>query len=175
MEGQPMDMRDKIAEVLEISMDNVNDMDVTFGDFAAAGADAILEALPDIIAQPMTERKFTPPTTFPAEYRNGYGQKCVILVQDPSGRFIGYVDQGDEWRSRVWDATGWFGIDSTGPDLHDIPQVISTWQNVHKTFGTFLLHRSRPEADKDALPLSRIAVLRRDTIDGVTTAHLEDV
>ena len=50
MEGQPMDMRDKIAEVLEISMDNVNDMDVTFGDFAAAGADAILEALPDIIA-----------------------------------------------------------------------------------------------------------------------------
>jgi hypothetical protein len=43
-------MRDQIAEVLEISMDNVNDMDVTFEDIARAGADAILAALPDMIA-----------------------------------------------------------------------------------------------------------------------------
>lgn len=50
MGAQPMNVRDKIAEVLEISMDNVNDVDVTLDDFASAGADAILEALPDIIA-----------------------------------------------------------------------------------------------------------------------------
>ena len=39
-----MSMRDQIAEVLEISMDNVNDMDVTFEDIARAGADAIMAA-----------------------------------------------------------------------------------------------------------------------------------
>jgi hypothetical protein len=45
-----MSMRDQIAEVLEISTDNVNDIDGTFEDIARAGADAILAALPDMIA-----------------------------------------------------------------------------------------------------------------------------
>ena len=47
IDGYAMTLRDNIAEALEISMDNVNDMDVTFNDFANAGADAIL-ALPEI-------------------------------------------------------------------------------------------------------------------------------
>jgi hypothetical protein len=55
-------MRDQIAEVLEISMDNVNDMDVTFEDIARAGADAIIAALPDMIPnlawEYMTERGY---------------------------------------------------------------------------------------------------------------------
>ena len=51
------------------------------------------------------------------------------------------------------------------------PAVTSTWQNIYPTCSKYT---SRAQADKYADPY-RIAVLRRDTINGVTTAHLEDV
>ena len=121
-------------------------------------------------------RKFTPPTTpVPAEYKDGYGSKCVILAQDPSGGFVGYVVlSSGKWHSREWDATGRFGINSADPDLHDIPQATSTWQNVYPSGGASTVYGSRGDAD-DMSSSHRIAVMRRDTIDGVTTAHLEDV
>ena len=126
----------------------------------------------------MNERKFTPPTEteFPAEYRSGNGHKCVILAQDPSGGFVGYIVSGGKWRAREWDATGRFGISSTDPDLHDIPKLTSTWQNVYVSGKGTSLYGSRQDADAmQKLALSRIAVIRRDTINGVTIAHLEDV
>ena len=127
-------------------------------------------------------RKFTPPTTlFPAEYKNGYGQKCVILAQDPNGGFVGYiVTSGRKWWSREWDENGCFGINSAEPDLHDIPKVTSTWQNVFCNGYVGTLHPTRADADRGTYirhkrSYTRIAVLRRDTFNGVTTAHLEEV
>lgn len=127
-------------------------------------------------------RKFTPPTTpVPAEYKDGYGSKCVILAQDPSGGFVGYVVlSSGKWHSREWDATGRFGINSADPDLHDIPHATSTWQNVFCNGYVGTLHPTRADADRGTYirpkgSYTRIAVLRRDTIDGVTTPNLEGV
>ena len=61
----------------------------------------------------MTERKFTPPTEFPAEYVDRNGNKAVILGRGPRKKlpFIGYDANGyaatwtelgnyyDEWQS----------------------------------------------------------------------------
>lgn len=41
-----IDLHDQLAEIIEASMDNTNDMDVTFGDFARAAAEAIVAAMP---------------------------------------------------------------------------------------------------------------------------------
>ena len=41
----------------------------------------------------MDDRKFTPPTEFPAEYVTGWGHKAVILGRAPVGNYplIGYT------------------------------------------------------------------------------------
>lgn len=47
----------------------------------------------------MTERKFTPPTTFPQEYADGR----VVLGQAPDGGYIGHNRSSQALR---WDADG---------------------------------------------------------------------
>ena len=54
------------------------------------------------------------------------------------------------------------------------PAVTSTWQNVYPNSVSITRYNSRVEADA-VVYQDRIAVLRRDTVNGVTTAHLEDV
>ena len=79
----------------------------------------------------MTERKFTPPTEFPAEYVDGEGNKAVILGRGPHEAFpfIGHDAQGC---GECWTKFGGYYIGSTSPyDLHDIPKRISTWHNVY--------------------------------------------
>ena len=79
----------------------------------------------------MSDRKFTPPTKFPAEYVDGNGNKAVILGRGSDKAFplIGYGCEGDPY---CWTEEGVFDIDwPTKNDLHDIPKRISTWHNVY--------------------------------------------
>ena len=79
----------------------------------------------------MTERKFTPPTEFPAEYVDRNGNKAVILGRGPAEEvpFIGYNSVGDP---QCWTKLGGYFIGSTSPyDLRDIPKRITTWHNVY--------------------------------------------
>jgi hypothetical protein len=79
----------------------------------------------------MTERKFTPPTYFPAEYITGHGEKVVILGRAPVGNYplIGYIlyaEGGSAWpdcsSSEGWTEDGQHHIDWPSPDdLQDIP------------------------------------------------------
>ena len=93
----------------------------------------------------MTERKFTPPTEFPAEYVTGDGQKAVILGRAPVGDYplIGYTlhVEGKSALSDCWTEKGsMFTIEETSEgDLHDIPKRISTWHNV---YGGWVDHQS---------------------------------
>ena len=71
----------------------------------------------------MTERKFTPPTKFPADYVDGEGNKAVILGRGTCEEvpFIGYDAVGDP---QCWTKFGSYYIGSTSPyDLQDIPEV----------------------------------------------------
>ena len=79
----------------------------------------------------MTDRKFTPPTEFPAEYVDGYGNKVVILGRSNHKGYplIGFDHTGCP---RSWSEYGTItrGLSST-EDLHDIPKRIATWHNVY--------------------------------------------
>ena len=89
----------------------------------------------------MTERKFTPPTEFPAEYVTGEGQKIVILGRAPVGKYplIGYVLYAEDGSgcpdcasSDGWTEDGQHHTDFPSPDdLHDTPKRITTWHNVY--------------------------------------------
>ena len=71
----------------------------------------------------MTERKFTPPTEFPAEYVNRNGDKAVILGRGPRKElpFVGHDAAGN---ACSWTEKGEYYTEGTSPDdLHDIPQV----------------------------------------------------
>lgn len=81
----------------------------------------------------MTDRKFTPPTEFPAEYVDGNGNKAVILGRGPNKLFP-FIGHNAAGHARFWTAKG---VDPTdymyaGNDLHDIPKRITTWHNVYQ-------------------------------------------
>ena len=94
-----------------------------------------------------SERKFTPPTEFPAEYVDCCGKKAVVLGIAPncSHPFIGYDFEG---AACAWTERGEFtgGRFSSSFDLHDIPKRITTWHNVYVR-GLVGRYDSREEAD----------------------------
>ena len=98
----------------------------------------------------MAERKFTPPTEFPAEYVDGRGNKAVILGRGPDKQFpfIGYDAYGGVIS---WTEHGEVYPKQTNPyDLHDIPKRITTWHNVYKTWlGLQCAAREYADACKD--------------------------
>jgi len=98
----------------------------------------------------MAERKFTPPTEFPAEYVDGRGNKAVILGRGPDKQFpfIGYDAYGGVIS---WTEHGEVYPKQTNPyDLHDIPKRIATWHNVYKTWlGLQCAAREYADACKD--------------------------
>lgn len=124
----------------------------------------------------MTERKFTPPTEFPAEYVTGEGQKIVILGRAPVGNYplIGYVlyaEDGSGWpdcaSSDGWTEDGQHHTDFPSPDdLHDIPKRITTWHNVYNDswignpFFTRELADEHYDACKALRPRPRLCVYR---------------
>ena len=118
----------------------------------------------------MTDRKFTPPTKFPAEYVTGDGRKAVILGGAPDDIFIyvGYMLDGDGgWKVRSWGKDGLSGIYDPNEDLQDLPKkkVHRANDYVEGVGGGGHWLESRHDADANAGP-DRIAVIRREWIEG---------
>ena len=125
----------------------------------------------------MAKRKFTPPTSFPAEYVDGDGTKVVIYgrgkgdkpligqMEDQHGFFYGVTYSED-------------GVDSRGDswrDLHDIPKRITTWHNVYdKWISPQRIARNDADAGKDT---NRLCVYRieRDEDGGNPEIFVEKV
>ena len=131
----------------------------------------------------MTDRKFTPPTEFPAEYVDRNGNKAVILGRGPHKvfPFIGHDFKGI---SATWTEEGGFVRNGTSPyDLHDdTPKRITTWHNVYNDWiGPQC--SSRSDADdtdnvlRDALVPVRRCVYRieRDEDGGNPEIFVEEV
>lgn len=124
----------------------------------------------------MDDRKFTPPTEFPAEYVDSNGGKAVILGRGPHKvfPFIGHNAAG---YARYWTEKGTFSsLGINGFDLHDIPKRIITWHNVYaKWIGGSC--SSRRKADDMAGNDNRLCVYRieRDGDGGNFKMFKEDV
>ena len=116
----------------------------------------------------MTERKFTPPTEFPADYVTEDGQKVVVLGRAPVGNYplIGYVlytEGGSDWpvcsSSEAWTEDGQNNLDWSSPDdLHDIPKRITTWHNV---YGDWIGPQCSSRSDADD---TNAVLIRRDRL-----------
>lgn len=124
----------------------------------------------------MTERKFTPPTEFPAEYVDGFGIKAVILGRGPnkSSPFIGY--DADGYASSWTERGDYYDDEQSQYDLHDIPKRITTWHNVYaKWIGGSC--SSRRKADDMAGNDNRPCVYRieRDEDGGNPEIFVEEV
>ena len=102
---------------------------------------------------------FTPPETFPHDCMHR-GKKVTLFARDNLERYAGKIENG---------VCAIF----TEFELSDLPKVTSVWRNEYDGHaGEWQF--SREDADGCSVE-NRVAVLRRDTIDGVTTYHLEDV
>ena len=104
---------------------------------------------------------FTQTIEFPHECIDLTKNKVVLYAKLNGTFYIAEITDGNGTRLNY--------INSE--NLRDIPKVTSTWQNVYPVSATF---NNRKSADTVAAP-HRIGVLRRDTIDGVTTCTLEGV
>jgi len=107
----------------------------------------------------MTNRKFTPPTEFPAEYVDSNGDKAVILGRGPHKvfPFIGHNAAG---YARYWTEKGTFSsLGINGFDLHDIPKRITSWHNVYDGWIS-PPHSRRGDTDLGRNPRDRLCVYR---------------
>lgn len=127
----------------------------------------------------MADRKFTPPTEFPAEYVDSNGDKAVILGRGPHKvfPFIGHNAAG---YARYWTEKGTFSsLGINGFDLHDIPKRITTWHNVYANWvGPQCSNRSdADETDRELRIMNRLCVYRieRDGNGGNFKMFKEDV
>ena len=106
---------------------------------------------------------FTPPTEFPHECIDLTKSKVILYAKSDDTFYIAEITDGNGTRLNY----------IKSENLRDIPEVTSTWQNVYPS-GFGLHDGTRETADRHATE-NRIAVLRRDTVDGVATCTLEDV
>ena len=132
----------------------------------------------------MSDRKFTPPTKFPAEYVDGNGNKAVILGRGPHEVFP-FIGHNADGYAASWTKKGkYYPENSTdGPsryDLHDIPKRITAWHNVYgDKVGT--QRSTRSEADDllqyDLSHYGRLCVYRieRDPDGGNPEIFVEEV
>jgi len=134
----------------------------------------------------MSDRKFTPPTKFPAEYVDGNGNKAVILGRGPHEVFP-FIGHNADGYAASWTKKGkYYPENSTdGPsrfDLHDIPKRITAWHNV---YGDMIVHQCSTRSDADdidtslesALGSERLCVYRieRDEDGGNPEIFVEEV
>jgi hypothetical protein len=122
----------------------------------------------------MTERRFTPPTEFPAEYITSDGRKAVILGTMPCDEYpyAGYiVYEGGGCGAVAWKKGGG---GSPSSSLHDIPKKQVLWANdVMGTAGVGFWWESREKADAHATS-SRIAVIRREWVEGQEPEYFKE-
>ena len=130
----------------------------------------------------MTDRKFTPPTTFPAEYVTRDGKKAVIVARTPAEDYplIGWmeVENGKSFNA-FWADNGVFYTDGreSGRDLFDIvpaPQKQVRWANDYKWLTEPNWWRTRSQADTYA-DKDRVAVIRREQTGDKIEYYKEDV
>ena len=121
----------------------------------------------------MTERKFTPPTTFPADYVTRDGNKAVIVGPMPNDNYpyLGYVMEGEVAYENSWTSHGkayeW-SDDIIHEDLFDIvpePQNQVRWANDYEENPGYFWVGCRKDADLSARD-DRIAVIRREWVEG---------
>ena len=108
------------------------------------------------------ERKFTPPTSFPAEYVTRDGVKVTLRAKGTGeAPYCGQFDDGN------WIFLRGDGSYAPCPayDVHDLPTTTVQWANDfgHDGFGEW--HDSREEAD-EASDNDRIGVIRREWTEG---------
>ena len=120
----------------------------------------------------MSDRKFTPPTEFPAEYVTRDGRKAVIVARTPGYiyPFVGWFEiSGGPTKSSSWTEGGEaFRSREDDADLFDIvlePQKQVHWANDYCVgpFGHWW--STRNDADIYARD-GRIAVIRREWVEG---------
>ena len=107
----------------------------------------------------MGDRKFTPPTEFPAEYVDSNGDKAVILGRGPHKvfPFIGHNAAG---YARYWTEKGTFSsLGINGFDLRDISKRITSWHNVYDGWIS-PPHSRRGDTDLGRNPRDRLCVYR---------------
>ena len=92
-----------------------------------------------------SERKFTPPTKFPAEYVNGRGTKVIIYAKGHGSWPL--VGQDVHGIAASYNEKGAYGGGASFDDLHDIPKRITTWHNVYCGANVAGKCRSRQDAD----------------------------
>lgn len=112
----------------------------------------------------MTERKFTPPTEFPAEYAmNDVDGTRVTLIGEGVGEFP-YVGQDEDGYWRIFRRDG---RNSTCAQygLYDLPKTNVQWANDYEEIFGCTWHDSREEADANAM-WDCIAVIRREWTEG---------
>ena len=116
----------------------------------------------------MTDRKFTPPTEFPAEYVTSDGRRAVILGPVPDDKYplAGYLlSERGEVSLISWTADGMSSdYMESDIDLHDLPKKQVQWAN---DYGDCVGHWSDSLEAVD-LPAwkRRIAVIRREWTEG---------
>ena len=82
-----------------------------------------------------------------------------------------YSNQKRSWHQMVG-PSWWDGHIYRGKPA---PVVTSIWLNAYPWGVINFTHTTREKADKVVTDIARIAVLRIDTCNGVSTAHLEDI
>ena len=111
----------------------------------------------------MTKRKFPPPTEFPAEYVDGRGRKITLLARG-NGQYP-LVGQDEAGSGATYRENGVWGPDDSPRDLHDIPKKQVHWANDYDgCIKAWWI--SREEADAGLGAVSRIAVIRREWVEG---------
>lgn len=90
-----LSLREQIADAVEEAMDNTNDVDVTFRDFAEASADAIIELLKGAV-KPLEWIKLDP--------RNLPPFGCMLVCNGVQAWAVDMVHRGgrDDYRGRVF-------------------------------------------------------------------------
>ena len=97
------DLREQLADVIEVAIDNAHDMDVTHRDYANASADAIIAALPGMV-QPLvwegigeSRTARSPIGDYLAEkdapYGWGFWPPCHDIDYDPCGGHHASMDE----------------------------------------------------------------------------------
>ena len=126
----------------------------------------------------MDDRKFTPPTEFPAEYVDGNGYKVLIYGRGHGEHpLIGQTEYEDAMQYREDGSC----LGAPTLHLHDTPKRITTWHNV---YGDWISPQRSTRSDADLgdhsegyLAEERFCVYRieRDEDGGNFEIFVEDV